>query len=72
MTKNVETLRIVAKFLRLCAEGYCATPEEFKTMSNLCWLCVPMKFRMSREEMTELHNLIITRTENLQHKMGTE
>jgi hypothetical protein len=54
MTKNQEALRRAAKFLRCMAEGITATPEEMKIISDLCWLCVPMKYRMTKEEIAEI------------------
>ena len=56
MTKNQQVLRKVAKFLYCVAEGAPTTAEDFKTFSDLCWLCVPMKYRMSKEEIAEIRS----------------
>lgn len=51
---RVEALRKTAKFLYCVAEGAPATKEDFKTFSDLCWLTVPMKYRMNRAEIDEI------------------
>lgn len=51
---RVEVLRKTAKFLYCLAEGAPATPKDFKTFSNLCWLCVPVKYRMDKDEIAEI------------------
>jgi hypothetical protein len=52
--RRVEALRKTAKFLYCVAEGAPATAEEFKLFSNLCWLVIPMKYRMDKEEIAEI------------------
>lgn len=54
MTKNQQALRKTAKFLYCVAEGAPTTAEDFKTFSDLCWLCVPMKYRMDKMEIAEI------------------
>lgn len=51
---RIEALRKTAKFLACIAEGAPAGPEDFKLFSDLCWLQVPMKYRMDKAEMEEL------------------
>ena len=55
-TKNprVEALRKTAKFLYCVAEGAPVTREEFKLFSDLCWLQVPVKYRMNAAEIAEI------------------
>ena len=53
---RVEALRIAAKFLRCMAEGAKPTKEECKIISDMCWLQIPMKYRMSKQEIEELKN----------------
>lgn len=54
MTKQQEILRKTAKFLYCVAEGAPTTLEDFKTFSDLCWLTIPMKYRMNRTEIDEI------------------
>lgn len=54
MTKTQDALRIAARFLRLQSMGYRTTPEESKTISNLCWLALPMKYRMDKQEIVAM------------------
>lgn len=51
---RVEALRKTAKFLYCLAEGAPATTDDFKTFSDLCWLSVPMKYRMDKAEIEEI------------------
>lgn len=54
MTKNQQVLRKVAKFLYCVAEGAPTTSADFKTFSDLCWLCVPNNQRMDKAEISEI------------------
>ena len=56
MTKHQQILRKTAKFLYCVAKGAPATLEDFKTFSDLCWLCVPMNQRMDRKEINEIES----------------
>lgn len=51
MTKQQDALRIVGKFLLLQSKGYPATKEECKRMADLCFILLPMKYRLSQEEL---------------------
>lgn len=51
MTKQQDALRIVGKFLKLESMGFPVTAEECKRMADLCFITLPMKYRLSREEM---------------------
>jgi hypothetical protein len=51
---RIVTLQCVAKFLYCVAEGAPATKRDFKDFSNLCWLQVPVKYRMSKGEIAEI------------------
>lgn len=51
---RVQALRLVAKFLYCCAEGIPFTRQDCKRMSDMCWLQVPMKYRMDRAELNEI------------------
>jgi hypothetical protein len=59
MTKTQESMRIVARFLRLQSLGYVTTPEESKLMSDLLWLTLPMKYRMNREELMGMEAQVV-------------
>lgn len=49
-----KSIRTIAKFLSCCAEGAPTSREDFKLMANLCWLNVPVKKRMTKEEIEEI------------------
>lgn len=51
MTKVQDALRIAARFTRLQSMGYRTTPEECKAISDMCWLTLPMKYRMDKQEI---------------------
>lgn len=51
MTKQQRVLRTVGTFLRLQSMGYPTTPAESKTMGDLCFLSLPMKHRLSEEDL---------------------
>lgn len=54
MNKSQEILRKTAKFLYCVAEGAPTELKDFKTFSDLCWLAIPMKYRMDKEEIDEI------------------
>jgi hypothetical protein len=51
---RVEALRKVAKFLYCIAEGAPATKADFKVFSDMCWLQIPMRNRMDKDEIAEI------------------
>lgn len=51
MTKQQEALRLAGRFLRALANGADASPAECKAMSDLCFIVLPMKYRLSKEEV---------------------
>jgi hypothetical protein len=59
MTNQQKALRTVAKYLWLISQGHTGiTPEQAKQMSDMCWLALPMKYRMTKSEMAEGRELI--------------
>jgi len=54
MTKQQEALRIAAKFLYRQSLGYKVTERDCKMISDLCWLTLPMKYRMTKEEIARI------------------
>jgi hypothetical protein len=54
MSQKDQALRKTMKFLRCVAEGAPVTREEFKLFVDLCGLALPMKYRLSKEEVAEI------------------
>ena len=55
LNPRVEALRKTAKFLLCVSKGAPASAADFKTFSDLCWLQVPMKYRMDKAERDEVY-----------------
>ena len=52
VSRSQVALRTVAKYLWLIGEGRLEImPAEAKSMSAMCWLALPMKLRMTKQEM---------------------
>lgn len=54
MRNKDEALRIAAKFLTAGFYGKPFTRQEMKAIADLCWVALPMKYRLSKDEMSEL------------------
>lgn len=54
MTKQAEALRIAARFLRLQSMGAETSPKDSKIISDLCYLALPMKYRLSKQDLVNL------------------
>jgi hypothetical protein len=54
MNKKDEALRIAARFLTAGYYGKPFTRQEMKIMADMCWLAIPMKYRMPKEELDQL------------------
>lgn len=54
MTKQQEALQVVGRFLRLQAMGYPASLAECKQMADLCFIVLPMKYRLSKGDLVEM------------------
>jgi hypothetical protein len=51
MTKLQDSARIVARYLYAVSHGARVDLKDVKLMSDLLWLSIPMKYRMSKEEI---------------------
>ena len=65
MTQQQQALRLAARFLRLQALGYDTSRQESKTLSDLCFLALPMKLRLSKDEIAQLEKGILIGTEGI-------
>jgi hypothetical protein len=51
VTNTQKALRTAAKFLWLLEHGHQASKSEIKSVADLCWLNLPMKYRMTKTEI---------------------
>lgn len=51
---QLQALRHTAKFLYAVSKGAPVTPDECKTFSDMCWLQVPNRHRMDKEEKAQI------------------
>jgi len=57
MTNQQAALRIAAKYLRLLSMGASLDCRHAKTVSDACWLALPMKHRLSKQEIEEMESI---------------
>ena len=53
---RVRALQLTAKFLLCLSKGATPSLEDFKTFADLCWLQVPMKYRLDKADIAAIES----------------
>ena len=59
LTQQQQALRLAGKFLRIQAMGYDTSRQESKTLSDLCFLALPMKLRLNKAEIEQMEKGVL-------------
>lgn len=57
ISKKDEALRLTLIFLRACAAGAIATKDDFKRMADVCGIVLPMKYRLTKDEVAKINQI---------------